>query len=60
MTRNEANEKLNKACALIFEVESQFKEGEYPRLHGYRARIEVGALQNELRNHLTNTPVVVG
>ena len=49
MTRQVANQLFNKACDLIFSVELELKEGEYPRIHGHRARIEIGKLQDGLK-----------
>ena len=48
MTKQEAKDKLNRAQELIFEVEKQFIEGEFPRLHGYRARIALGTFQDNI------------
>lgn len=57
MTRKEANEKLNQACNLIFDIEKELPCGEIPRLYGYRARIEVGKLQDGLRATQTESDI---
>ena len=49
MTKIEAKRKLKEACALIFEIEEQLTYGEFPRQHGYQARIKIGALQDAIR-----------
>lgn len=46
MTKQEAKDKLRQAQELIFEVEKQFIESEFPRLHGYRARIALATFQD--------------
>jgi hypothetical protein len=48
MTKLDAKRKLEEAASLIFEVEKQFIEGEFPRLHGYRARIALGTFQDNI------------
>ena len=50
MTKIEAKRKLKEACALIFEIEEQLTYGEFPRQHGYQARIKVGDLENAIKN----------
>lgn len=49
MTRRSADQLLAKACELIFKVEQEFKEGEYPRTVGYQARCRVADFQNAIR-----------
>lgn len=48
MTKQEAKTKLEQASELIFEVEKQFIEGEFPRLHGYRARIALATFRDNI------------
>ena len=48
MTKLEAKKKLDQANELIFEVEKQFVIGEFPRLHGYRARLALATFQNNI------------
>ena len=48
MTQREAKQKLEQASRLIFEVESQFTEQAFPRVHGYRARIALATFHNSL------------
>jgi hypothetical protein len=48
MTKLDAKRKLEEAASLIFEVEKEFIEGEFPRLHGYRARIALGTFQDNI------------
>jgi len=48
MTKQEAKKKLEQATKLIFDVEKQFIEGEFPRLYGYRARIALATFQDNI------------
>ena len=48
MTKQEAKDKLRRASELIFEVEKEFVEGEFPRLHGYRARLALATFQDNI------------
>ena len=49
MTLKESNINLEQAKKLIFSIEKNFVEGEFPRLHAYQARIAISELQNALR-----------
>ncbi len=59
MTAKEVKDKLARASELIFEIEREFPLGEFPRLHGYRARIELGKFEKEVRDLLTVEEAVV-
>lgn len=50
MTHKEAKQKLKQVYDLIFEIESQWPEGEHPRIDGYRARIAVGVFEDALKH----------
>ena len=49
MTRQESNKLLNEAAALIFKVEESLPDDDIIRKCGYRARVEIGNLQNQVR-----------
>lgn len=50
MTKNIANKLLNEAASLIFQVEEKLSDDSYDliRREGYKARIQIGILQNRL------------
>jgi hypothetical protein len=49
MTRKESNLLIEQACALIFQVESALPYDDIIRKMGYRARIELGNMQNSIK-----------
>jgi hypothetical protein len=53
MIKTEIKQKLDDAARLIFDVEKLFTVGEYPRMEGYKARIQI----NNFREAIKNVPV---